>query len=126
MGEPTLITQRGLIRDVARRWHEQYGDKWDGFGEDKTAIGRKLLALDVNTCSADDVKAIIGNSSWTETRCNGCGLYVDAAVSVGEPPDYESSTATLCRPCVEAALALFARPTPEERSEPHGITKETR
>jgi hypothetical protein len=120
-----LITQRGLIRDVARSWHEHYGDKWDGFGEDKTEIYRKLLALDRESCSAGDVKAIIGNSSWTRIECNGCGVDVEIAVSVGQEPDYESRTAVLCRPCVEAALALFPRPTPEERSEPHGITKET-
>ena len=41
-------------------------------------------------------------------RCHECGASgLPAAVVVGEPPDYESSTATLCRACIVAALALL-------------------
>ena len=40
-------------------------------------------------------------------HCNGCGTYVPAIAVVGDAPDYESSTAQLCRPCVEDALAAF-------------------
>lgn len=39
--------------------------------------------------------------------CDECGAVVDVAVQVGEEPNYESRTATLCFACVEKAMALM-------------------
>jgi len=100
-----LITERTQVRDVAARWRAQYpGSRTD----DKDAIAEKLDALDVDTATAEDVAAIIGNDSWCgPSTCNECGAVVTVAVMVGEEPYYESATATLCFACVEKALSLM-------------------
>lgn len=104
MSEPSLITERDMIRSVAERWRGQYaGDLRGRFG--KTA--RQLDALDVEHASADDVATIIGNRSWTEVACDGCGDKATTAVQVGAEPDYESSTAVLCPTCLRKAVALL-------------------
>ena len=95
-----LITERTQIQDIAARWRAQYP-------RDRQEIAQKLDALDENS-TADDVAAIIGNRTWCQpSTCNDCGAVADVAVQVGEEPDYESRTATLCLACVEKALSLM-------------------
>ena len=104
-----LITERTQVCDVAARWANSY-PKNGPYGRDpqKQAITKALAALDAKTATAADVAAIIGNDSWVgPQKCHECGAVVDVAVQVGEEPDYESSTATLCLACVEKALALM-------------------
>ena len=55
----------------------------------------------------DDVDAVIGNSSWTDVKCNECNQYGGPVVTLGEEYDYESATASICEPCLRKALALF-------------------
>ncbi len=107
-----LITQRGLILDVVNCWRSNYppGKPW--VDADKDIIGKTLAALDLSTVTAEQVNAIIGNGSWTSIRCNECGECVAAAVQVGEPPDYESATASVCESCLRKAVALFDGGTP--------------
>lgn len=69
----------------------------------KKQIARKLDALDGETATPADVDSIIGNSSWTRLTCDECGKEVDAVLTVGQEPDYESHTASLCRNCVKLA-----------------------
>lgn len=96
-----LITERTQVRNVAKLWRRQYPNS-------KQDIAEKLDALDVETATAEDVAAIIGNDSWCKpSKCNECGETVPVAVMVGEEPDYESATATLCFSCVEKALSLM-------------------
>lgn len=104
-----LITERTQVRDVANRWANAY-PKTGPYGRDpqKQAITKALVALDAETATAADVAAIIGNDSWCgPKKCHECGAVVNVAVQVGEEPDYESSTATLCLACLEKALALM-------------------
>jgi hypothetical protein len=49
-------------------------------------------------------------------ECNGCGERVRAVVTVGEEPDYESSTTNLCKACLLTALALFEIPPTVEKA----------
>ena len=116
-----LITQRMLIRAVAKRWRKQYEPfKYDaplfsernGLSRDltKRQIAEKLDALDPETATADDVANIIGNRSWTRLECHECGREVDAVVEVGEKPDYESATAKLCKDCAEKAASIWLNP----------------
>jgi len=51
-------------------------------------------------------------------RCGGCGAggcaaspLVGPLVQVGDEPDYDSSTAWLCFPCVKDAYDAMTRPT---------------
>lgn len=101
---PRLVTTRGRIRGVVHAWRRAYGD---GQGTRHGGTLRRLRQLDLNTCHEDDVTAVIGNGSWTRITCDNCGERVPAAVVVGEPPDYESATATVCESCLRSALALF-------------------
>lgn len=107
-----LVTTRSQIRSVAERWKQQYPtDQATMHFKSTDAIHARLLALDTETATAEDVSAVIGNDSWTRIRCDQCRKDVDAAVVCGEAPNYESNTANLCVPCLESALAL-AKGTP--------------
>lgn len=103
-----VITERYLIRNVARRWRQQYGDS--PHNPEHQTIGQALVALE--TASADDVNGIVGNSSWTRINCDACGRAVKSVVHIGEQPDYESSTAMICGDCLSKALKILqAEPT---------------
>ena len=102
---PYIVTERELIKSVVSRWDKQYGSK--RWGDDKLLILERLRQLDLDTASADEINSIIGNSSWTTERCSQCGGYNLPVVVVGEVPDYESSTATLCRQCFDKAAACW-------------------
>lgn len=96
-----IITERTQVRDVAKRWRQQYTNS-------KQDIAKKLDALDVETATSADVAAIIGDNSWCGLlKCDECEEKVAVAVMVGEEPDYESATATLCVACVKKALQLM-------------------
>jgi len=99
-----VITERDLIRTVPQRWDEQY--KGPNRTPDKVAISKRIRALDLESATAKDVEAAIGNDSWTELKCDECGKYVTWVVQVGEKPDYESNTANLCRECLAQVWAL--------------------
>lgn len=102
-----LITTRGLIRKVAGSWKEAYcqGNRWT-YGPDKELIYDRLKDLDLNATTKAEVDAIIGNSSWTNIKCDECSNPCSSAMQLGEEPDYESSTATICLGCLSDALAM--------------------
>jgi hypothetical protein len=99
------ITQRDLIKEVAKRWREQYTPFKNA--PDKLRICLALDALDGNTASAEDVAAIIGNASWANLTCDDCEEYVTEVMELGQEPDYESHTASICGPCLEKALKIL-------------------
>lgn len=108
-----LITRNSLAAQAAARWHENYfsqrtGEWLPSRVKDAKAIFHRLEALGPNPPPAE-VDAIIGNDAWTHFRCHECGLYNQegGAVELGEPPDYESNTATICLECLRKALCLF-------------------
>lgn len=99
-----LLTEREQIRSVAAEWKRQYPDG------SCDAVYKQLSGLDVETATADDVAAIIGNRSWvTEHECDQCGRRTWNIVMVGAEPDYESSTACMCAPCLRSALSLLRK-----------------
>lgn len=107
-----IKTERQLIQAVASRWRKAYSP----FTSDvpfnhrqmtKRQVADELDKLDLNIATTKDVGDIIGNTSWTALKCDECGEYVDALIQVGEEPDYESSTASLCKSCIRKAAELF-------------------
>lgn len=113
-----LTTQRDTIRAVASRWRQQYEPFTDDrpmfswrTGVTSPPLNKKQIAenlddLDGETATPEDVAAIIGNESWTRLTCDECGKDTDAVLTVGQEPDYESHTASLCRSCVERASSI--------------------
>ena len=95
-----LIDERSLIRDVAARWRENYG-------KSQRAIYERLRALDPETATAADVRAIIGNGTWTSRACSECKKDSPAVMQLGDEPDYESSTAWLCLDCADRAYSAL-------------------
>jgi hypothetical protein len=70
------------------------------------------IALPANaTPDTYDAVSLAHNRGYvTYTKCDGCDRYVSAVAVVGETPDYESSTAHICRDCLIAALQLLPEP----------------
>ena len=101
-----VITRRDLARTAAARWDRQYANY--PCTPEQTAIGKALHALGPDP-DPDAVDKTVGNGSWTELCCDECGTYpLPAVARVGEPPNYESSTADLCLRCAAKATHLLA------------------
>lgn len=105
-----IVTMRELIRSVPEHWRASYErtEYWlsDRWGESKQETYKRLLKLNLETCTPADVTAVIGNSSWTYLRCDECGASVDQVLMFGTA-GYETSTHSLCAKCVHAAFALW-------------------
>ena len=101
-----LITERTKVHSVLQRWRRQY--PVGRCAKDKQLIGDRLALLDLETATAQDVAAIIGNDSWCgPEECNECGQKVPVAVQLGEEPNYESRTAVVCADCLQKACGLL-------------------
>jgi len=93
---------------VAEKWKRQYFSKgrWGTvFTGDTEQIYAGLVALPASA-TPDDVKAVIGTHGWVTFVCDGCGTDALTAIQLGDPPDYESRTVTLCLPCFDAAVSI--------------------
>ena len=102
---PFIVSVLGLAQDAPQRWASQYAS-WDR-GSEHHRIGKKLAALPKSERTPARIAEIIGNDSWSVVECDQCGKRVPVAVTVGQQPDYETSTATICEPCLRRALALL-------------------
>ena len=96
-----LLSEREQVRSVVKRWRERYPDPEFRL--------RDLDALDPETATAEDVAAAMGNRSWVCQRtCDECGEDSWSCVELGEEPDDESCTATICEGCLRKALARLS------------------
>ena len=95
----------GAFRAWRKTYYENARGEWR-YGDDKESIAQKLYELGLNP-APEQVNEVIGNESWTRVRCEECGESVEVAVTLGEPPDYESATATICKACLINALDLI-------------------
>lgn len=99
-----IQTRAILAQEAPKRWALQYSHP--PVRRDQQAITEQLAALK-SPIDPDQVDAIIGNKSWTQVHCcSECDERVDVVVEIGQEPDYESSTAWVCLPCLRAAVAL--------------------
>ena len=105
--EPALpsrvTTLRQVIRNVPAAWARQYcrNGVW---ADGRIETHLLLLTLDLETATPADVAAIIGNNSWVLLRCHECDEQVEVTRECGQPSDYESATADLCRECLGKAF----------------------
>lgn len=95
----SIITQRDVIRTVPNGFEAQYGHDRRRWGK----VIDALNALDVETCSASDITAIIGNDGWTSLYCEECDARAEALVRIGDEPDYQACWIDLCPACVAVA-----------------------
>ena len=105
-----VITKRDMIREVAKAWRACYGlrlGRVSHYGKDPSTILAKLEALDLETCTEEDVSRITGNELWIRLTCDECGSEVSAVIEIGEEYDYESKKSHLCTECVEKAHHLI-------------------
>lgn len=100
--------ERARVKSVPGRWIEQYGQGSYRHDRRGRSVDKELQALDVEHATAKQIEEIIGNNSWAgPLTCNECGANTYEIVEVGEPQDYESATAYICKGCLRQALALF-------------------
>ena len=99
-----VITREWLAVLAASKWKQTYFRKgeWQ-YGNDKEVIYYKLVALGYHP-NYKDVDEAIGNTSWTNIYCNECNESVLKVIQLGEEPDYESSTACICKSCLLKAM----------------------
>lgn len=104
-----LTTRQHLANNVAERFYNQYGPYFNSTsaflgGFDSRAKYNELLDLG-KTPSIEAVERSM--KGWTLLQCDECKKSVEAVVQVGQPPDYESSTASICIDCAKAALKML-------------------
>ena len=94
-----LLTKRDLIRGVADEWRKNYqypNGVWSAMYHCDTY--KRLLALNLDTATAEDVHRCGCNETWTGWRCYECKKHVTAVVEVGG--------ANLCQDCCYAVGLL--------------------
>lgn len=101
-----VITRHTLAASAAARWAYQYKHP-NHRNPDTVLKAEKLAALGMNP-DPDEVDRIIGNTSWTTTKCDQCKATNMPVVEVGEERDYESDTALLCLSCLNGAVAMLS------------------
>jgi len=134
--EVKLITRQTVANELADRfkeWEKQQTTyipilRGRGLGMPVEELNKLGPNPDPDACDAvirqqiDMHKWPSGKTpTWTDVpTCDECGQSKDAVVRVGEEPDYESSTAFVCRDCLSEALGLVGHPvsrlTDEERA----------
>jgi hypothetical protein len=99
------LTKSYLIANVAERWKHQHSRDGTWTWVNSESIYNKLNALMPNA-TTEQIEEIIGNESWTRTRCDECERESELVIQVGEELDCCSLTAQLCTDCLELALKL--------------------
>ena len=104
--EMKLLSERTQVKDAINLWISRYG--LDGtYGADRR--GRRVGAelMDRETATAVQVNSIIGGPWVFMKTCGECGKESWNIVEIGEPADYGSQTAYLCRDCLVSAIKMI-------------------
>lgn len=101
-----VINERSQLQDVVEIYERNVRSPKDPLIAENL---RLLRQLPKDTCTVEDVISLTGENFRKRLgpfRCDECGGMVDIVVELGEEPDYESSTANICFPCLRNAIAL--------------------
>jgi hypothetical protein len=93
-------TKRNLIRELPAKWVDIHGD-----GD--TEVVRRLMALDTENCTEDEVDLIVSRfgRGYVANNCSSCERDVEVTVTIGVLPEEETTrTAHLCLECLEKAV----------------------
>lgn len=109
------------IRDVIKADVPQFIGYWERNGADGEALWKRgwthrqiidaLKALDLDTCTREELNAVYGNER-VRFQCDECGVESEALVHIGDEPDYEVRYLRLCRDCLGVAFRLIPIPGP--------------
>lgn len=113
--EIKVITQRQVIQDVLNSWRRQYADYSRelliGRPGNQRAIGiieSHIAALNLDTCSVEDVDVAIGVSGWASNECDMCGSKNnERIVRIGEATDSYMRGVDLCPECLKRAYSIL-------------------
>jgi hypothetical protein len=102
-----VVSRKTKAAAAVARWEYQYRGSGRLFDGRKPAdILKRLKALGDNP-DPDAVDAAIGGEGWTcRPQCDECGEANDVVIQLGQEPDYESATASICPACLKKALEL--------------------
>lgn len=113
-----VTTRKELATLVADRWLSAYcvNGSWKTVMMPRTAdkTHNALVALGP-TPDPDTVDATIGNGSWTRLTCYECDQIVESVITLGQLPNYDSHTTTVCLDCLKSALDLFNKTIQEHK-----------
>jgi hypothetical protein len=100
------IEKANIIAAVPDRWEAQYsGTHWES-KPDKMAIKQKLFDLrEGNRLTVANVDRVIGNTSWTECRCDNCDEDCEALANITD--ECGERHVDICKSCLEKALATL-------------------
>jgi len=107
----TLFRLQDKLDNTATRWYDQYYNKslneWI-YGKNKKEIYKNLKVLK-KPVKASDIDAIIGNSSWTEHKCQACDTTKEALIFLEGKyfNGYEGPNFLICKECLEKALNII-------------------
>lgn len=100
-----LILKSEVVASAPKLWAMTYSKPMWAGDKGKQDITRKLFSTAPLTEEA--ITRIIGNDSWTSLTCDECGNSVNTLARVGQEPDYDSHTASLCVECITKAYELI-------------------
>lgn len=102
-----LITRELLAKTAADRFNKFYGvDTRFEHDPRRQKACAALIELG-ERATPEQVHKIIGNDSWTWTQCHECGASNIPVIELGQEPDYDSATASVCLPCLQKAALLI-------------------
>lgn len=113
-----IISRRFVIKSVLNRWNEQYYS-WNPslkIGPIATAqtisvIRERLVALDLNSCSPEDVDNAIGVTGWAKNCCDECDSDEAFLIRFGDIPGYDQRWQDLCDKCLAKGFRLLTNST---------------
>lgn len=108
-----VITERNAIKQAREHWKDSYArdsaDRKTGwcsktFGQIRT----DLDALDIDSCSVEDLAQALGTTGWGLIKCDECGERQNKLVRMGEKPDYEARWQDICAHCLDRGLDIIS------------------
>jgi hypothetical protein len=108
------VHQRDIIRAAPALWLRQYSGSWSDaklpWNSAKTygQVWRDLAALDLETCTPEDIDAAIGTTGWAANCCDECRDSFPVTLRICDEPDYEAKWQDLCAGCLAKAVDMLA------------------